>query len=572
VANNRLDGWVGRSVGMELVQYGRTLSYTFGATLESADERGIVVRFGNQGDIRRGFFPWHNVRYLHLLEEISGSRPSGEQAESQSASEVPERPSGGGGSRGAETRFRQGANTNPELHPEAAKSFNEKAQALLAQVGPATAQEPSEFPTHLARPGAAAHEIADEDVIDFKILGQSDLSGTMTARYFEHEGQRFGLEGEQYKELARLSERLQRRKELRDIVSVKWVEDVIISWMKEKQGGTEVPELTDFLVKRCEEDVKEHEIWFPIANLSLESDLPFGHVVFKTISKEMLDRVEEDGQKSKEGRDEEYAAMVDRQVLRLRHDLQGLAASTIKVGAEPQRAYEIALEESERAVATLGLYHVAATTMPEMASYSAPLGTENMEQIRYLEVEEGNVRKDHQKPGPDKPVVNFHLSDEDISRFKATMGFDNVNELLTLERRTSFQETLLDALLLYSRSTREKDLAGRFVYMFAAIESVLLRNDTEPIQQNVGDRMAFLIIDDSEKRRAAVRNLKATYTLRSNFVHHGHTTIDELDTVKTFMTNSWALFLRLAKDSHRYQSKEQLIDHLEDMKYYSPSA
>jgi hypothetical protein len=571
VANNRLDRWVGKSVGMELVQYGRALSYTLRATFESADERGVVVRFGSQTDIQRGFFPWHNVRYLHLLEDTPGSMSAGEEAEPQSASATIERPSGGSGSHGGGPRFRQGANTKPEIHAEAAKSFNEKAQALLAQVGAATVQEPSEFPAHMARPGAAAHEIAEEDLIDFRILGQADSLGTSTARYFEHEGQRFGLEGEQYKELARLSERIQRRKELRDIVSVKWVEDVIVSWMKDKQASTEVPELTDFLVKQCEEDVKEHEIWFPIANLSLESDLSFGNVVFKSISKGMVDRVEEEGQESKEGHDEEYAANVDQYVLRLRHDLQGLAASTIKGSAEPQRAYEIALEESERAVAALGLYHVAAITMPEVASYTALLGTENSEQIRYLELEEGNIRKDHQKQGPDKPVVNFDLSDEDIYRVKA-MGFDNVNELLTLERRTSFQEKLLDALLLYSRSTREKDLAGRFVYMFAAIESLLLRNDTEPVQQNVGERMAFLITDNPENRKAAVRNLKATYTLRSKFVHHGHTTIDELDTVKTFMINSWALFIRLAKDSHRYKTKEQLIDHLEDTKYYSPSA
>jgi hypothetical protein len=126
--------------------------------------------------------------------------------------------------------------------------------------------------------------------------------------------------------LARLSERLQRRKELRDIVSMKWVEDVIVSWMEEKLAGKDVPELTDFLGKRCQEDVKENEIWFPIANLSLDSDLSFGHVVFKTISKEMVDRVEEEGQESKEGHDEEYAAYVDHYVLRMRHDLQAPAS------------------------------------------------------------------------------------------------------------------------------------------------------------------------------------------------------------------------------------------------------
>jgi hypothetical protein len=54
----------------------------------------------------------------------------------------------------------------------------------------------------------------------------------------------------------------------------------------------------------------------------------------------------------------------------------------MKVQAEPQRAYEVALRESERAVAALNVYQVAATTTPEVTSYCALLGKENIEQIR----------------------------------------------------------------------------------------------------------------------------------------------------------------------------------------------
>ncbi len=458
----------------------------------------------------------------------------------------------------------------PELHPDAAKNFNEKAQGLLAEVTPEIEQGPAEPPTHIFRPGGhIGQEFTDKDIIDFKITGQTNQLNRTTARYFQHEGRRFGFEDEKYEELARLSESIQRTKALRDVVSTKWVEDVILDWMKKKYAGAVAPALTDYLVERCEEDVKEHEIWFPVSNLSVENDLSFGNVIFKTISKEMLDSLEEGAQKAKEqgvkaGRGEEYAAQVDYYIYRKRQELQGLAASTITVHAEPRRALEVALRESERAVAALGIYQVAATTMPEVTSYCALLGRENLEEIRHLEVESGRILSDsHQDIG--KPVLHWHLSDEDVSEYKRSLGFDNVSELLALERRTGFQETLLGALLLYSRSTREKDLAGRLVYMLAAMESVLLRNDTEPIQQNVGERMAFIIANTEEKRRAAIRNLKGAYMPRSRFVHHGHT-IDELETVRAFMLDAWVLFLELAKTSRGFDTKEQLIDHLEAMK------
>ena len=383
-------------------------------------------------------------------------------------------------------------------------------------------------------------------------------------RYFEHEGRRLGLEDQKYQALARLSESVQKTKAFRDLVSTKWVEDTIVDWMKAKFAGAGVPTLGDYLAERCEADVKEHELWFPVSCLSVESDLTFGNVVFKTITEEIVVRWEEDMQAAKEGRDAAYAAQIDMYISRKRADLQGLAAATAKVNAEPERAYEVVLRESERAVAALRVYQVAATTTPEVTSYCALLGRENIEEIKNLKMEEGRVRSWSERP-VGKPVLHWHLSDDDVRKYTETFGFDQVNRLLASKDRTKFQETLLDALLLYSRSTREKDLTGKLVYTLVAMESVLLRNDTEPIQQNVGERMAFINANTVEKRQEIIRNLKAAYALRSKFIHHGHT-IEERETVWRFMISAWALFTTLAEASQRFETKEEFIEHLEAMK------
>jgi hypothetical protein len=159
------------------------------------------------------------------------------------------------------------------------------------------------------------------------------------------------------------------------------------------------------------------------------------------------------------------------------------------------------------------------------------------------------------------PILNFHLSDEKISRYKRIFGFDGADELLSLERRTEFQGKLLDALLLYSRSTREKDLAGRLVYMLVAIETMLLKDANESIQQNIGERMAFTIGDTLEARKTLIRHLRDAYDLRSKFIHHGET-IAEIETVRAFMFDAWTLFTALLTDIHRYDTKAQLIDRL----------
>lgn len=360
------------------------------------------------------------------------------------------------------------------------------------------------------------------------------------------------------------SQRVQKTRAFRDLVSIRWVEDAILDWIKIKYTGGTAQTLGGYLAERCEEDVQIHELWFPVSRFSVENDLRFGNVIFKTITEQIIDRIVEDAQGSKEGQDAEYAARLDLSLARQRAQLQGLAAATMKVRAEPLRAYEIALRESERAVEALGVFQVAATTTPEVASYCTLLGRENVEWIKHLEMEGDRVSRISDR-NVSKPVLHWHLSNDDIRKYTKTFGFDQVNRLLASKNRTKFQETLLDALLLYSRSTREKDPADKLVYTLVAMESVLLRNDTEPIQQNVGERMAFINANTVEERQRIIRNLKAAYTLRSRFIHHGQT-ISERETVCQFMVSAWALFTSLAKASQRFETKEQLIDHLEAMK------
>ncbi len=76
----------------------------------------------------------------------------------------------------------------PEIHPDAAKNFDEKARVLLAAVAPEPRPEPVEPPTHMFRPGG--HVVAtfgEEDYVEFKTTGKSDQLGRKTARYFDHE-------------------------------------------------------------------------------------------------------------------------------------------------------------------------------------------------------------------------------------------------------------------------------------------------------------------------------------------------------------------------------------------------
>ena len=74
--------------------------------------------------------------------------------------------------------------------------------------------------------------------------------------------------------------------------------------------------------------------------------------------------------------------------------------------------------------------------------------------------------------------------------------------------------------LCRTRFTCNKHVRGH-LQIIGALEMILLRNDTEPIQQNIGERMAFVVGRNVNERKAIINNFRRIYSVRSKFLHHG---------------------------------------------------
>jgi hypothetical protein len=141
---------------------------------------------------------------------------------------------------------------------------------------------------------------------------------------------------------------------------------------------------------------------------------------------------------------------------------------------------------------------------------------------------------------------------------------ENLHRLAS-DTSTEFSRSLYDALILYSRQTLAFEVSGKLVFTLSALESMLLRDSNEPIQKNLGERIAFLIGQSPAERKDIVKNIDVTYRIRSAFVHHGQTA-RHVETVDHFLINAWTTFSRLMDLSVKYKTKAALIGALEDLK------
>jgi hypothetical protein len=442
-----------------------------------------------------------------------------------------------------------------EFHPEAARAIDVRGDALLSKVGKLSPRP--ERPSFASQ--RVPHAIFTEADIAGRITLQSidEFKREVTAIHFEGLDGEVGLEGEASRELDKVSQLAHKYLSAKTAVSERFLRDRVMDWVQQKYRKEIDDNLASFLLAKVIEAVALRTILIPIANLCLEADLPFGPVDFKVLSAELVTSWYESYRSRCEPED---IADFERWFDRLRKDTQGLAAVSLTIEADEDYALEQCLEKAEQAVALLRIIHPA-NTSPHTALYVRPLGSENIESYYAYRYEEGGFQG--QKAQARWPFPSFW----EIPRDVLDQGvIRNLVSLFAAEERTDFQRRLFEALLIYSRNNIAKEPSEKLIFCLVAIETMLLKNPSEPIQDNIAERMAYLLGDSSRERLEIETLVKRIYEIRSRFVHHGQRLTDMV-TLAAFMEKVWVLFFHFILNMTTVETKDEMIEILRRRKY-----
>lgn len=444
------------------------------------------------------------------------------------------------------------------IHPDAKERFDTDATALLAYVAerPQPRPVPPAFPDDIDAP-----EIPDEDVKDLRSEIR-DESGQIVERRFTASERSYALSRDGCTAMDTLAQRLCRNRDLSSLVSRAFVENTILSWVIHK---VETPSIGltffEFFSRRAEEAIKTFTVWTPIANLIVQTPIRFGSSTIQTLPATTVQQWEANSLSKIDDVNREFVAGYFAKVKKF---FQGYAAFVSTVLAEPSRVEEYAYEEADRALALLGVFSGAALHPNAKCPFSMR-GTWSVPGATFILENEGSIHGIRSGVrGHVSGMLILRWSDADIERLRSH-GLETASALLALTKLNDFQAAILNALFLYARAAYADEPIDKVVHVLSSLESMMLKDENEPIQQNLGERIAVFTQTDLNARKAVIQRIKAAYRLRSRYLHHGipasdHTIIHDL------LVIAWIFYVKLLTVADSHQRRLDFVQGIDDAK------
>jgi hypothetical protein len=444
-----------------------------------------------------------------------------------------------------------------KFHPQLLNSIEEKAAALKNLLQPITLAENRQL---FANDVAVSATITDKDLADSPVIRGCDVSGRGVIVFIFLENRVcYGLIGDDCDKIKNLADEILKAKWAKSCISREFIESEIIKFLRYDYFNSKKESIAEWIIKESARSVRKYVCWCPVAYLIVESEFKVGPVTVAPMTKAFLDKMLEDHARHVKQDDIEEFEMYK---VKMRKELQGYAAVVYEIEAERGRANELCLSIAADVVGMLRFFSPAAWNYWLLCPNSL-LGSELVPRSTTIlqsgDSNFGVIRKAY----PD--VLYWNLSSKTVSKMELE-GLRQAGRLVIENEVNEFQRRVRTSILTFSKGTTIAEISDRLVYTISSLECLLLRDENESIQQNIGERMAFLIAKEPSARMRVVANLKEAYRMRSKYIHHQVTSLEE-DRLSEFYVNARVLFQIVLNNADRFETTSDFISSIEKLKF-----
>ncbi|HHE37638.1 MAG TPA: hypothetical protein ENL20_03580 [Candidatus Cloacimonetes bacterium] len=442
-----------------------------------------------------------------------------------------------------------------QLPKKAEEHFNKRAKEFLYKLRPVNLNSNNKIILpKTSQSEEFAIQINKKDIINLRTTGQFDQFGNKIVSCFPSKQGYVGLDGNDLKEFLNFIETLSIRKELRDLLCYKFLQETTFKWFEKVYNGEIKSQnnYTDYLHSEIKLNVKERKISIPILHLSLEKSFIIGNIQFEVFSKKFFDLWEQSLNKCKKDN--------SKMLTKVRQNYQGVVFASLKAFADKNKCIEIAKQETERSLMILRIFSPTILYSSEFQFYYGRKGHVYLPSNYYFIFEDEFPQQyamTDVKSNYKRVIYNKEL--EILKQY----GFVVASNLLKKKNLTDMEELLLKTMNLFSRSIITENFEDKIVFSLVSIETLLLKNTSEPIQYSIGKRLAFLISNTPKERKKTDKLVKEAYKLRSNYIHHGN----ESTNIKIIEKLRFQIFIAISKillSINHIKTQEQLLEKIEN--------
>ena len=396
-------------------------------------------------------------------------------------------------------------------------------------------------------------------IVDSELtLSQPDAYGNII-----HKQKCFGkicykLNEHYYKKFLKLIETLHSDKLIQRTISYEFIEQEGFNWLMDSAKSKQITQnFIDFITEKLNDSIEERVFFIPILYLDIDAPFKIGNVDIGYFTKDYFDSVEKTARLNKnEEFDENFKYFRDKHL--------GLVFASCRVKAEQNRAEEIAIQKCSVALDILKTCSTTTILPSRPLSFDLDRRVNQNAQNEIISARSENVFDKLRTTSSRNP--NHYRIDKNEWKRLIQMNLLFFGKFLEENANSDneLSKLIFQSFERYSLALSNKDLHQRIVQLFTILESLLLINNHSNINENVCKYCSKIVFKDKEKRKVAISLLKATYQIRSAFIHHAKRkkiSLTELGKLQTIVVDLLSKLIILSK---KHTTKESILNEIDD--------
>lgn len=407
-----------------------------------------------------------------------------------------------------------------------------------------------------------SHSIKSSDIVNLPIMISRAADNTIYQIYFYAARDKpIGFSGDSCEKILVLVEKLAEEKGIKDIVSHSTIIDVMLKWFRTQKlvdllyiKDETILDFFPHFVKELNTIIHDYTIWIPIPKVKVEKEFKIGEIKFVPITENNIKNWSS-VYPMKPDEDQEY---VDNLFDDIKRKYLGQAAAQLTVQCEPQMAEAIAFEKIELSISLLRLFSTEAF-VPHAATICSPLGKE------YIRTRRGTFTD-----APEN-AFKYVIIEQDIDSWFLDRAFidkidkealHDLTDMLDETKKTQFKDKLLNSLIIYSKGTVQKTIEEKLTFFFLALELLLEKSPNEPLEKNVSERFAYVLMRKLDSRKDVMNNYHECFKLRNSFLYPAQTHKNS-EVLVEFLKNLNTFFIKMIQLHNEFQTTREFFQELE---------